>query len=181
MSLAQLFKNIDTAPSSSKHRRYGWLNIKCPYCNKGGDHYHLGFHIKRQYFNCWSCGKKPLFKTLKVLTGLPYSEMKEMLKTANKGNLNGISKQQYKDPKVPFKFPPKTKQITKLKHHKEYLKKRGFKPEYLMKKYKIKGTSIISKLDNLDLSWRIVIPIYQNGEAVTWQTRAIGKKGLMSS
>lgn len=177
MSLRELFKGVHVAGSDSKHQRNGWINIKCPYCGKGSEHYHLGFHINHQYFHCWQCGKKPLFKTFDLILGIQHHELTNLLKNAKKGTLKrGFI--EYNKPQKPFKIPPNVKSIKHLKAHKQYLKKRGFIWKELVDKYGIMGTSIISKLDDIDLSWRIFIPIYDDNEIVTWQTRSIGKTNV---
>lgn len=178
MSLHSLFKKINTANSDSKHYKKGWININCPYCGKGNQHYHLGYHINNQYFNCWSCGKKPLLKTFHLLLGLPHADLLNLLKTAKKRGKNTTFNNDYETNKKPFKIPPNLYPIKGLPQHKLYLKKRGFNWKSLVKKYNIQGTTVLSQLDNIDLSWRIFIPIYNNNEMVTWQTRGIGTGGL---
>ena len=55
------------------------------------------------------------------------------------------------------------------KIHIKYLKERGFDPEYLVKKYKLQGTTW------LDFGWeyRIIIPIIVNGVVVAFQGRTV--------
>ncbi|GIW60149.1 MAG: hypothetical protein KatS3mg087_1215 [Patescibacteria group bacterium] len=55
-----------------------------------------------------------------------------------------------------------------LKPHKQYLIKRGFNPNQITKLWQIYGIGI-----STTLSWRIVIPIFVNGELVSWTTRSI--------
>ena len=171
MSLNDLFKNISTASTDSKHSRSGWINLKCPYCRT--NHHHLGFNIKHQYFTCFSCGKKPLIKTLIKLTGLNTHDIINLLKQS-KGSYTGTIKATNKKP---FKTPTKLIRLSQSKIHKQYLKHRGFNWKTLTKEYDLKCTRL-SKLDDIDFSWRIYIPIYYLNELVTYQTRAIGKSSV---
>lgn len=174
MSLNKLFKGIQTAPSSSKHNRPGWINIQCPYCRISGK-YHLGYNIANQYFNCFNCGEKPLFKTFIKITGLTVPELKTLLKQAKKGHKSTAIEDK---PKLPFKKPTRLLQLKNCKNHQNYLRERSFNWLRLVKKYHIRATGVLSNLDNIDLSWRIFIPIYFQNEIVTWQTRSIGKSNV---
>ena len=178
MSLYELFKSVKTAPSNSKHKRPGWINVNCPYCGKNNNHFHLGYHIKGQYFSCFSCGKQSTLRTFNLLLGLPYQDITKLLKSAkSSGSVHGFDTKPTIN-KKPFILPTNLIPIKGLPQHQEYLKRRGFDWKNLVNHYNIKGTSLLSKMDNIDLSWRIFIPIYDNGDIVTYQTRAIGKSNL---
>lgn len=177
MSLKDLFKGISLASTGSKHNRPGWINVSCPYCGRGS-HHHLGFNIRNQYFSCFQCGKKPLLKTFVKITGLPPNEILTLLKQAKKGGKSGIYSLDDEVNKKPFEVPSNMIHIGKSKAYKAYLKRRGLNWKNLVREYNILGTSLTSKLDNIDFSWRIYIPITYLGEVVTWQTRAIGKVSI---
>lgn len=168
----ELFKNLETAPEGSKHKRDGWINIHCPYCNS--NNHLLGFNIYYKYFNCFACGKKPLYKTFNLLLGIPIPEIKELLKQSFNGEWVPKTPQ-YEKKKEKFKVPTYAKELDNLPLHKEYLKSRGINWK-ILKTYGVTGTESISSVDDLNLCWRLVIPVKHKGEIVTWQTRAIGER-----
>jgi 5S rRNA maturation endonuclease (ribonuclease M5) len=73
-----------------------------------------------------------------------------------------------------FKLPTG---ITELQqNHKNYLIKRNFNPDELIKLWDIKGTGPMSKLDKISYKFGIFIPIYWKGKLVSFQTRDITNK-----
>src|SRR3982750_4517207 len=71
---------IETAPPGHDHNRPGWLNTDCPWCSPGWSHYRLGFNLRYNYCNCWSCGRHDIAAALVELSGKTYREINHLLK-----------------------------------------------------------------------------------------------------
>ncbi len=173
MDIIRLYEDfrVDYLTEGNKHCTPGWVNTHCPFC-EGSKNYHLGFNIQNEFFVCWRCGWKPTIKTIAKLIHVAENEAKEVIKSY--GGKTPITKNQnYKIQinKKRFKYPTNTTALAT--QHKAYLKKRGLDPEKLEKTWGIMGTGPISKLDNIDYKNRILIPIYWQGEVVSFQTRDI--------
>lgn len=149
------------------HVTSGWLNVDCIYCSPNSNKFRLGYNIRGGYLSCWSCGSKRLSQFVMDLTGFSYPKVKHLL--------TGL---------VRDKLPPELKVRGKLKipdtvgdllpQHVKYLRGRGFKPDKLTKLWDVKGIGRTSHL-----GWRIFIPIYFQGEIVSWTTRAIGANATL--
>jgi DNA primase len=146
----------------------GWVNIKCPFC---ADHsFHGGFNLKKGYFHCWRCGGHRLDLTLARLLKIEEIEVDNIL-FEYQGRSVFIKK-----------LNNKQKNISKLHKMGEelnrrdlsYLRKRGFDPDFLIKKYQITSGGFIG-----DWKFRILIPIIYDGQLISYQGRDItGKQKL---
>lgn len=172
MNLQELYNDfgIITSTESDKHYRDGWINTSCPFC-KGSEGFHLGFNTSGNYFSCYRCGYNPTIKTLMALLKLPLYEIKKLLQSYKGSSL--IKTPNIKVRRKAFKTPSYLKPIAELPINSKYLKNRGFDPFLLENKYQIKGTSHFSSLDKIDYRFRIFIPIFFEGQLVSWQTRDI--------
>lgn len=143
-----------------------WINIDCPYCDEKG-HYNMGFNCAGNYYHCWkSLHQYPIKKVLSDVLNVPINSVDEILseyeggarlskKLKNKSNVKSIEL-----PTDTFTSPER-----------KYLKARGFSPKYLNKKYGIVGGGISGKW-----KFRIIIPIYYNGQLMSWTGRSILSK-----
>ncbi len=174
MDIIRLYRDfdIDHVTEGHKHSRPGWVNTECPFCT-GNPGYHLGWSIDEEYFYCWRCGWHPVIKTIAIL--LKISEFEASNIISNYGVNRSIIKQRSKDKKE-FIFPSGIDKFGEP--HIKYLKKRNFNPSEIEKFWKIKGTGPISKLDNLDYRFRIIIPFFWNGQIVSFDSRDITNKQM---
>lgn len=164
--------NVDYKTEGHKHTHAGWVHTPCPFCT-GNPGYHLGYNIENEYYTCWRCGWHPVKKTLSALLKEPEYKVRDILK-----NYGGISLSGYvKKPKIrihTFKYPSG---ITSLQsNHKSYLKKRGYNPEQIESDWMVQGTGPHAKLGNLNFKHRIFIPIYWEGQVVSYLARDITDK-----
>lgn len=65
---------IEVASPQDPHFRIGWTNTRCPMCH--GSSFHLGIRNDFSRANCYKCGRKDPIQVLRVLTSLPYEELK---------------------------------------------------------------------------------------------------------
>jgi hypothetical protein len=162
MELKEVLQQLEigTAPPGHDHNRPGWLNTDCPWCSPGWSHYRLGFNLRYNYCNCWSCGRHDIAAALVELSGKTYREINHLLKDVDRS----IQVEKVKRGKL--NIPDFVEPLQDC--HKNYLKKRGFNWKELVKLWEIKGIGL-----SHELSWRIFIPIIQNGSMVSWTTRSI--------
>jgi hypothetical protein len=166
MNLAQVLAelNISTAPAGHHHARPGWAQIDCPLCSPGSGRYLLGISLSGGFCNCWQCGGQNLVTVLSVAANIPAGKIVELLRGVGweqvrreqpvQGNL-----------KIPAGVEP-------LRHiHRKYLESRGFDPDQIVKLWGVQCIGVAPRY-----GWRLWIPIHQNGEVVSWTTRAIGDR-----
>lgn len=180
--------NIDFKTEGNKHCTKGWVNINCPLCN--GDSFHLGYCVDSTSkfagsFVCWRCGGHSTFKVLRQVLkhGL---DIKEIIKRYRVSGYAGPSIQtEIRLIKSTFKYPTDTGPLQN--HHRKYLVKRNFNPDYIEQEWGVLGTGPLSTLSYrvgkekkvLDYRNRLIIPIKWNGKIVSFQGRAITERSKM--
>ena len=176
MDIVKLYEdfNIPYKTEGHKHCREGWVNVPCPFCTGEHEGYHLGFPLHGKTFVCWRCGKHSLLEGLTTLLNISFKDARLV---ANKyGGLSVIKdKPKPQIQTLKFKYPSNTGKMEKA--HRRYLKERGFDPKHLEEVWGILGTGPLSFLKDgdklIDYKHRILIPIYWDGQIVTFQTRLI--------
>lgn len=174
MDVEQLFQdfNISYQTKGHKHCRPGWVNTECPFCS-GNPGLHLGITIDGKAAYCWRCGYKPLPKAIAALLKIDESCAKEIIHSYG-GKPRTHKTVQSKILKKPFKLPTGTGPL--LDHHKRYLERRGFDSNYLEREWRLMSTGPVAKLSKADYRHRILIPIYWNGEMISFQARDVTNK-----
>jgi DNA primase len=167
INIIKLFKDFNIPHlTEGKNCQAGWVNTNCPFCNDKSNH--LGYNLTGHYFNCWHCGKLDLYKVIKRLT---HGNVYEIIK---KYSISTAVRQHLKKKEIIKKklIVPETK----LKQiHKKYLIGRNFDPDFLIKKYDLRGTINVPN----GYKYRIIAPIYYKGEIVSFQGRDVtGKQEL---
>lgn len=156
-----------------KHCRNGWINTPCPHCT-GNPGMHLGYNLDSDGFVCWRCGWHSIVPTIAKLIHLPEREVYPLIKKygllIHKSGKDPIVKIRAKAHKLPSNTSPL------LPHHKLYLERRGFDPDYLEREWNLLSTGPISKLDHIDYKHRIVIPFIWNGQEVSFDSRDVTGK-----
>jgi len=152
-----------------KHARAGWVQIRCPFCS-GHSGWHGGFNIRKGYYNCWRCGWHSLQDTIMKLLNCDFFSAKTYLA---KYNDLPESPQNIGRPKIrhasKISYPSTCQPLGDL--HKKYLQNRNFDPDELIIEWDLKGTSYIG-----DYKFRIIAPIYFQGQLVSYQGRDITGK-----
>ena len=186
LDILSLYKDysIPFATSGSKHTMPGWVNVSCPFCT-GSKDYHLGFNETKEYFHCWRCGFKTQVESISALLSVSLADAKDIINAyrtnkiqevkrplvaskAAKVALPGVSM----DPTTPQISPTRGQILTIAPYMtlgRVYLAKRGFRGPFL--------TDLISTY-NLHITgpigpykFRIIIPIYTDGQLVSYQGR----------
>jgi len=162
--------------SEHHHSTAGWINIHCPFCH-GSKNFHLGINIYQPMVShCWRCGGHSTATALARILNQPVEKMKLLIQEYVGPTVT--TRKKAEEPRVsilPIKFPqPYFERLNEA--GKKYLEGRGFDPEKLEKKWKLKQTGPVSFLDKIPYGNRIIIPIRWGGELVSFQTRDITGK-----
>ena len=179
--------NVPFKTSGHKHCRSGWVQTKCCFCTGNPGGWHLGYCIDPSSsfygrFVCWRCGGKGIYNVLSRLLYVDKAVIPQILKTYQGEVPSTILTQRARVQKIGtkrFKFPaPLTDRLPGI--HRKYLKSRNFDPDRLQSEWEIKATGLVSRLDDLDFSRRIIVPITDaSGEVVSYQGRdATGHQSL---
>jgi len=183
---------IEYRDHGHKHCRSGWVQIECPFCS-GNAGFHLGYCVDSRskfagVFVCWRCGGHHEQKVLKEILKdhKPRHDHKEILKQYRISGFAGPSVDtQLKLVKTSFKYPSGTDIMQD--HHRRYLLKRNFDPDYIESEWGVLGTGPISSLSvgrgkekkYIDYRNRIIIPIEWDGKIVSFQGRDITNRHKM--
>lgn len=171
MDILQFYDDfhVDYMTEGHRHCRPGWVNTPCPFCI-GNPGYHLGFSLNRNNFTCYRCGSHSTIEVVSTLANVSKKEAFALIKKYN-GLLDRTSLPQEEIQKKEFKLPT---QLTTLQTpHKNYLRKRGFDPDFIASAFEVQSIGPIGFLDKMSLKWRLFIPIFWEGRMVSFQTRDI--------
>lgn len=154
---------------SGKNVSKGWINIQCPFCEDETNH--LGIRLSDLTVNCWKCGRKNVIKLVKELLSCSYKEAKEIFKRLETTNSVRIIEEteniRLANTENFVKIPQDASRVFP-KLHRDYLKQRRFDYRQLIRKYKIKAVYNSGKY-----AFRIIIPIFLNGQLVSFSSRDV--------
>jgi DNA primase len=121
----------------------------------------MGVSLVSGYTHCWRCGAHRLVDVLVKITDLPYWKAIDLTK--------GLAKQKVEVKKRgTLKIPKGVSKM--LRHHREYLRWRGFDHRTVERLWGVQGFGVCARF-----SWRLFIPIVFDGEVVSWTTRSTGR------
>lgn len=166
---------VPFATTGTKHTSHGWVNIRCPFCVKASNNYHLGVHISSGAVKCWKCGTHSLFSLIQRITGATSGRTYQIKDEFTTGTpLKSIQKDFKKEVRHAKEcvFPAGTGVMQG--QHIKYLQKRCFDHEKLSDIWGLKGTGPIGNYKH-----RIIAPIYLNGIMVSYQGRDITGKSKL--
>lgn len=167
-------KNVDIIKVLDKvgvEHRYGggrWVQICCPWCD---DHkFHMGYALDSGAFNCFRCGVHKPVETVAKLGRISTTDaIKLMVSFKTDGRRKSeerlLSKHQGRKLCGDTKLPPGVGPLGAW--HRQYLARRRFDPDKLVRQWRLYGTTHLSG----KWSFRIIIPVYQDGRLVTFQGR----------
>lgn len=161
--------------SDHHHASAGWVNIHCPFCH-GSKNFHLGINLYQPMVShCWRCGGHSTASVLSRILNISTEKAKNLIREY--AGPTGTIRKKAEEPRVsifPIKFPQPFGPLNEA--GKRYLERRGFDPEKLEKKWRLKQTGPVSFLDKIAYGNRIIIPIRWDGKLVSFQTRDITEK-----
>lgn len=146
-----------------KNVQEGWVNIQCPLCEDHSNH--GGFNLTDGYYHCWRCGSSSIPWVVKNLLDIPYTKAIDVCEQFDSElvitpTIPEKERKEFFVPGGPIE-----------ERHRRYLRSRGFTDELvskLIERFDLRGTERFGEYRN-----RISIPIYFNGNIVSWQTRSI--------
>jgi len=149
----------------------GWINIQCIFCDDNSNH--LGIRPSDLRVSCWRCGGHKINKLIMEIAECSYQESQNIFLSLRSSLGAGYQAS-------PLYSTASSSELSKMvslpqectkefpKDHIAYLKNRGFKPEKIIKKYKLQAVHTIGKY-----KFRIIIPIYMNRKLVSFTSRDI--------
>lgn len=146
-----------------QHARPGWIQFDCPFCDAGSRRYHMGYRIEGGYVHCWRCGRQDLYRTLQALGVRDLRESLARLRQTAPGFTRAPLPARRSHLSLPLGIGPLRRP------HRDYLRRRGLNPRQISHLWGGRGIGIAGRL-----SWRIYLPITQDGRLVSWTTRTIG-------
>lgn len=147
--------------TEGKNISNGWIGLNCPFCNDHSNH--MGINLQSLTVSCWKCGKRGNVLTLVMnIDQCSFNRAKLIIPKFTLTEFSHLIKP-IRTPADHTIFPGGTSEIL-LPIHRNYLKKRGYDPDEIQRKYDILGVG--PTLDNW--KFRIIIPVYLHGELVTY-------------
>ena len=165
MNVEEILDELDIIYASageSEHVTAGWIGVDCPWCGDCQE-YHLGIHKNSGRCSCWQCGGHSLTAVLVETAKIDWRRAKKLSAGLD------YALEEIEAHTGAYAAPYGVGEL--LPVHRRYLERRGFDPDYLVKRYGIGGIGIAPKLP-----WRLFIPITYRGELVSWTTRRIDKE-----
>jgi len=156
--------HIETCDTDHKHTREGWTQVRCPFCS-GHDGWHLGYEHATGRFTCWRCGWHHPIEVLQTLADATKNQAYALLR---KYKQRASERQQVAAVRYSSKCVLPLGSEAMTKRHKRYLEERDFDADKLAAEYGLLGTGPIGLFKH-----RVVIPIYLNGELISYQARDI--------
>lgn len=154
--------------TGGKNVSAGWIGVNCPFC--GDQSNHCGVNLDTKRYSCWICSESgTIAKLLGVLLKTTYSEANKIINQYRGFHYEAPIRELSPEVIMPNHLTDLTK------FGKRYLKKRGFDPKYLVERYGIKESGMLSELKVGNMTWdfryRIIIPMIMNREIVSYTGR----------
>lgn len=158
---------ISWSPPGTENVGIGWIGIRCPFC--GDTLNHGGFNIEKGYYSCHICRGKWMPKVIAILAKVDIQNAKIIIKKYSSGSSHHAPKQKYQSNISEIVFPIGTGPLTEKAER--YLISRNFDPKHLVSEWNLLSTGNLG-----EYSFRILAPIYFQGQLVSYQCRDITGK-----
>lgn len=154
--------------------RGGWVNVHCPFCAEGDSKFKLGIN-PQGYGHCWRCGGHHLDDILRKLLGVNRRRIPE-IRQEFKGHGHFLPEDKIFE--APASLTPPGEALQKI--HKDYLRGRGFDPDWLELEYGLLGTGKDCDWNGKYYGNRVIIPIRDSsGRTCSFQGRDITGESKM--
>lgn len=139
----------------------GYITVPCPFCSSTKGKYHGAIHIHNNVYKCWKCSGRSLYDFVRTVTGQNwYVLQKKYITTLTP--YRTIPEEKERPSQIVL--PPATGELNERAI--KYLEKRGFDPYKIGSDYDLKSTNHLGPYN-----FRIIIPIYFQGEMVSYTSR----------
>jgi len=149
-----------------RHVRDGWVGVDCPWCGSH-DKYHLGIPDGGGVAICWICGRHSLAELIHEIARTNWTESHRLAARATVR----VHHRKQSAPRERVRMPFKPEPLARI--HKRYLRGRGFDPDIISELWGTQSTGPVGRY-----AWRLWIPVHQDGQLVSWTTRAVVDRGL---
>ncbi len=167
-------EDIDYHVAGEKNVTKGNIGITCPMPDCDDKSWHCNIHLEDQFFKCWNCnGGGQLNYLVACLQDCSWAQANTI-----------ISRFQTEFPERPIGSHPSREniqpdpqsdplrgikgEVSFPRMHLDYLRGRNFDPDLLIPEYGLKAISNVGPY-----RFRILVPIVQNGEMVSFTTRDV--------
>lgn len=148
----------------------GWVNINCPFSDCDDDKNHMGVNLESKFFSCWICGRKGGvdFLVQVIEGGISEAHANTIMDGFPEMFLPEEEKPEIQRPMDLVLPKEATKEFPEP--HRQYLKERGFDPDYLIEKY-----GLLACYTTGPYKYRILCPTFFKGKVVNFVGMAIFK------
>lgn len=156
---------------SGKNISTGWIGLQCPFCEDRSNHF--GIRLSDLRCSCWICGGHSFTSFVQQIHDCNIKEARKLKKeflaegpsVSSKLNPPRLTSPYYL--RSMTALPPESTHILP-KIHKDFLRRRNFRPNLIRRKYDIRACHNIGKY-----KFRLIIPIYHYRRLVSFVSRAI--------
>jgi DNA primase len=157
-------RGVDYMTAGNKNISAGWIGLSCPWC---GDHStHLGISLETNLVSCFRCGKKG--SVIHLIQQIDSCSMSKAESTALKfvsTDFSHLIKKERKHAETTL-YPTGTGD-TFLPIHDNFLARRRYDRKFIQQRYDILAVGPTCD----DWKFRIIIPIFLDGELVSYVGR----------
>jgi DNA primase len=150
--------------TSGKNVTHGWINIQCVFESCDDTSNHLGINLESGNCSCWKCGGKGnLTKLIQLIEHCNYYEATKIIQElawSKKATPREIDR----DWPTQSIALPKEATIEFPEPHNTYLTRRGFDPDELRQRYRLRACYLKGRY-----RFRVIIPIIVNDLIVSFQ------------
>jgi DNA primase len=172
MDIIKFLEDIGVEISlSGKNIAPGWIGMNCIFCEDTTNHF--GVRVEDLKCTCWKCGGHSIITLVQEYTNYTRKQVTKILKNLDVANLKLLPPPKGAAKRYRKNLFPTEAQITIPVLHAEYLKKRGFHPHLLTRKYDLRFVSTVGKY-----KFRIIIPYYNRRILYSFTSRAIDDRML---
>ena len=168
----ELFNEYGVAwKDRGKNISRGWVNLEtCPFCHDSG--YHFGIDPAKGGFHCWVCGTKGgIFRALLEMEEFKGRQIGPIINKYSKDEalyLPEADNSKFDSENKPKRYKCALPEglLTDLPEpHAEYLRGRGFDPDFLSKKYRLMAVYNTGEIRH---RFRIIVPVFISGKMVAY-------------
>lgn len=144
----------------------GWIGVNCPFPFCASTKEHCGINLTSKCFSCFQCGEKgsPV-KLIKQLLNVSWSKAYYIIdKYSGRPDKNIPLVPSRESTVSEVELPPFRSQL--LGPGGEYLRSRGFDPQYIEEIYGVTETGPVG-----DYNYRLIIPIIMNNQLLSFTAR----------
>lgn len=154
---------------SGKNISKNFVGICCPFCDDSS--FHMGIHKQSKTISCWVCSTRgTILKLIQEIEKVPPSKAFHIANEFQDQNYSYLDNNEQFQPKDSIELPKGcTKEFAGI--FTNYLLKRNFNPEELIKTYDLYAGEKLSLFQ-----FRVIVPVYFKRELVTYLGRDITNK-----